>query len=78
MRLYLCSLMHMLKVFLFHCCNISHSRHTSPRYTECMFHFENGPNIEVVPNVSEFFRSTTNMWDNNHVFYFSKSSSLVM
>jgi hypothetical protein len=30
-----------------------------------MFSFKNGPEIEMVPNTSEFLRNTLNIWDND-------------
>jgi hypothetical protein len=33
--------------------------------TECLFSFEDGPNIEAVPNASDFFGNTPNIGDND-------------
>jgi hypothetical protein len=33
--------------------------------TECMFNFENGPEIETLPNASAFLGNTLNIWDND-------------
>jgi hypothetical protein len=38
--------------------------------TGCMFSFENGPNIEAVPNASEFLRSTHTIWDNDRAIIY--------
>jgi hypothetical protein len=37
---------------------------------ECTFSFENGPDIETVPNTSEFLGNTPNKWDNNRAMIY--------
>jgi hypothetical protein len=32
---------------------------------ECLFSFENGPDIEMVSSASEFLGNTLNIWDND-------------
>jgi hypothetical protein len=38
--------------------------------TVCMFSFENSPEIETVPNASEFLRHTLNIWDNDNALVY--------
>jgi hypothetical protein len=35
-----------------------------------MFSFENGPDIETVPNASELLGDTLNIWDKNHALVY--------
>jgi hypothetical protein len=39
--------------------------------TECTFCFENGPNIEAVPNVFEFFVNIPKIWDTDYAISLS-------
>jgi hypothetical protein len=52
-----CTLLHLLGI------SNRSSFHQCP--TECLFSFENGPDIEMVPHVSEFLRNTPKVWDND-------------
>jgi hypothetical protein len=55
---------------LLHLLGISNqsSFHQCP--TDCMFCFEDGPNIEVVPTASEFFGDASNIGDNDHALIY--------
>jgi hypothetical protein len=48
--------------------SVRSSVHQCP--TECMFSFENGPDIEAVSNTSEFLGDTLNIWDNGSVLVY--------
>jgi hypothetical protein len=45
-----------------------------------MFSFENGPDIETVPNASEFLGDTLNIWDNDRamIYYLKKDGCFSM
>jgi hypothetical protein len=37
---------------------------------ECVFHFENGSEIETVPDASHFLGNTLDIWDNDSALVF--------
>jgi hypothetical protein len=54
---------------LLHLLGISNQSSSQQCPMECMFSFENGPDIEMVSSASEFLGYTINIWDDSALVY---------